>query len=124
MTNTPEQSSEKAERPIHEFFGLAEEVVNSDDVLEIYASPEWDELGDDGKSWIAAIVRNMVARTRESQAELSRITAENTRLREALKYVRRFVKPADVDTAYLDRVIANPACDPDAVASDKTEGER
>ena len=35
---------------------LAEEIVNSAPVLAVYAACEWDELDDDGKDWIAAIV--------------------------------------------------------------------
>lgn len=36
---------------------FAEAMVNSDAGLRTYASCEWDDLGDDGKAWIAIIIR-------------------------------------------------------------------
>lgn len=39
------------------YLALAEKIANSDPVLATFAAPEWDELGEDGKVWIAAIVR-------------------------------------------------------------------
>lgn len=44
---------------------IAQEIVDSDPVISVYASCEWDELHDDGKLWIAAIV----AETRRRAAE-------------------------------------------------------
>ena len=44
---------------------LAEVIVNSEPVVSVYASCEWGELGDDGKTWIATIVREARGRTRE-----------------------------------------------------------
>lgn len=34
----------------------ARQIVDSDRVLRVFAAPEWDELSDDGKLWISAIV--------------------------------------------------------------------
>lgn len=48
--------------PLTAFLGAAEEIVNSKSVLGIYAACEWDELHDDGKLWIAGIVRETCAR--------------------------------------------------------------
>jgi hypothetical protein len=52
--------------PAHRFLADAEAIVNSDGPLSIFASCEWDELGDDGKEWIAAIVRETRARAAEA----------------------------------------------------------
>jgi hypothetical protein len=37
-------------------FARARAIANSHYVLRVFAAPEWDELGDDGKQWIAEIV--------------------------------------------------------------------
>lgn len=37
-------------------FVAAKAIVNSEPVLSVYAACEWEELSDDGKQWIAAIV--------------------------------------------------------------------
>ncbi|WHO37854.1 hypothetical protein PMI04_014935 [Sphingobium sp. AP49] len=36
---------------------LAHAIVDSDPVLRVFAAVEWDCLGDDGKQWIAVIIR-------------------------------------------------------------------
>jgi len=41
---------------------FAEDVVNSDRVVRVYAACEWDELSDDGKAWIRAIIVETVVR--------------------------------------------------------------
>lgn len=46
----------KGATPAPEWFALAEKIVNSEPVIGTYAACEWDELHDDGKAWIAAIV--------------------------------------------------------------------
>ena len=43
--------------PTPEELRFAEAMVNSDAALRTYASNEWDELHDDGKTWIAIIIR-------------------------------------------------------------------
>ncbi|AYO78346.1 hypothetical protein EBF16_16485 [Sphingobium yanoikuyae] len=44
-------------RPTDEDFRLAHAIVDSDPVLRIYAATEWDCLNDDGKTWLAVIIR-------------------------------------------------------------------
>lgn len=39
---------------------LAEIIVNSEPVITTYAACEWDELSEDGKLWVAEIVRQAV----------------------------------------------------------------
>ncbi len=54
-------------KPAYAFMGQAEDIVNSDPVIRIFAACEWDELHDDGKIWIAAIVRETLARAAETK---------------------------------------------------------
>ena len=50
---------------------LAQQIVDSPEALGVYAACEWDELGDDGKEWIAVIVRIAQAQaTRALEAEV------------------------------------------------------
>lgn len=51
--------------PVSSFVAEAEAVVNSQPVLSIYAACEWDELDEDGKLWVAGIVREALARATE-----------------------------------------------------------
>lgn len=51
----------RAMRP-EKFLAEAAAIVNSFPVLAVYASCEWDELYDDGKLWLAAIVQEARAR--------------------------------------------------------------
>ncbi len=41
---------------------MAESIVDSDPVIRTFASCEWDCLNEDGKVWVAAIVREAFAR--------------------------------------------------------------
>ncbi|BCA57696.1 hypothetical protein [Sphingomonas sp. HMP6] len=52
-------------QPISAFFSTAEAVADSEPVIAIYAAPEWYELGEDGKAWIAGIIRETLARAAE-----------------------------------------------------------
>ncbi|GEM_PF-2724566 len=49
--------------PLSVFFEAAAEMTDSDPVISVFAAPQWDELNDDGKLWVAAIVRETVALT-------------------------------------------------------------
>lgn len=42
---------------------FAQAVVDSDPVLRVFASCEWDCLNDDGHVWIAAIIKEALARS-------------------------------------------------------------
>ena len=46
-----------ADIPSPEDFRLAHAIVDSDPVLRVYAATEWDCLDDDGKTWLAVIIR-------------------------------------------------------------------
>ena len=37
-------------------FNLAADIVDSEPVIKVFGACEWDELSDDGKQWVAAIV--------------------------------------------------------------------
>lgn len=50
------------QRSCNDFLGLAESIVDSHPVLSTFAACEWDCLNDDGKLWIAAIIRETLAR--------------------------------------------------------------
>lgn len=49
-------------RPLREFLPIAAAINDSDPLMAIYAAPEWDCLHDDGKLWVAALVRETIAR--------------------------------------------------------------
>jgi hypothetical protein len=57
---------------IRDNFRLAQDIVDSDPVIRVYASCEWRELSDDGKVWIAAIVAEARRRTAEELAPRKR----------------------------------------------------
>lgn len=50
-----------------QFFAQAEAIVESDPVIRVYASCEWDCLHDDGKVWVAAIVQEAMAQALETR---------------------------------------------------------
>lgn len=50
--------------PDHADLAVARRVVNSPAVIGQFAACEWDELGEDGKAWVAAIVREAVRDSR------------------------------------------------------------
>lgn len=54
-------ASEIRATPLSEMLGLAETVTDSPDVIGVFASCEFAELNDDGKLWVAAIVRETLA---------------------------------------------------------------
>lgn len=57
-------------KPTYTFMGQAESIVNSKSVISIYAACEWDELSEDGKVWIAGIVRETLVRASASIAAI------------------------------------------------------
>lgn len=68
-TSTPaERAAELRARPVEQFLGLAELVVDSDSVLRIYAACEFGELSEDGRLWIAGIVRETMAQQLEGRS--------------------------------------------------------
>lgn len=56
------------DKPLSDFISAAREIVDSDSVLSIFAACEWEELGDDGHDWVAAIIRETLAREWEAKA--------------------------------------------------------
>lgn len=48
--------------PLSAFLALAGAITDSQPVISIYAACEWDDLHDDGKQWVAGIVRETLAR--------------------------------------------------------------
>lgn len=65
-------------------FKVAARVVDSDPVTCAYAACEWDELSDDGKVWIAAIVR-------ESRASIAAYLDEEAKNPRRTRYVRHLI---------------------------------
>ena len=47
--------------PASTFLGVAEAICGAPPVQHGFAAPEWNELGDDGKLWVATIVREAFA---------------------------------------------------------------
>lgn len=43
------------------FEQIAKAVNDSTPLMQIYAAPAWDELSDDGKAWVMALVRETLA---------------------------------------------------------------
>lgn len=48
--------------PSAALWDLCASVVDSTPVLSVYASCEWEELNDDGRTWICAIVQEALKR--------------------------------------------------------------
>jgi hypothetical protein len=46
-----------------EYYARAEAIVNSEPVISTFAACEWDDLQDDGKVWVAEIVRQAIVAT-------------------------------------------------------------
>ncbi|MGR4892247.1 hypothetical protein ACIPPQ_14565 [Sphingopyxis sp. LARHCG72] len=44
-------------------YGQAKDITNSDAVMSIFAAPEWDELGNDGKEWVVGLIRETLGRS-------------------------------------------------------------
>lgn len=61
MTTTP--------HPTPEEFRFGQAIVDSDPVLRIYAACEWDCLSDDGKTWIAVIIREAIKTPKRATSE-------------------------------------------------------
>lgn len=53
-------------KPISDYMVQAEAIVESGPVIGVYASCEWDCLDENGKEWVAAIVREAMARAAEN----------------------------------------------------------
>lgn len=51
--------------PTTDFLIVASLIADSDPVLRTFAASEWDELHDDGKLWVAAIIRETLAFAKE-----------------------------------------------------------
>lgn len=47
--------------PVSTFLGMAEAICDAPAVVHTYAAPSWNELHDDCKEWVAAIVRETIA---------------------------------------------------------------
>jgi hypothetical protein len=62
-----------SDRPVPSYalpssLAIAQQVVDSDNVISVYAACEWDELHDDGKLWVSAIVEEARRRFAEPPA--------------------------------------------------------
>jgi hypothetical protein len=55
-------------RPLEAFEALAQSINDSEAVMAVFAAPEWDELSDDGRPWVCALVRETMARLADSKA--------------------------------------------------------
>jgi hypothetical protein len=53
----------QSHQSLDDFMPLAQEINDSPPMMAIYASPEFDELSDDGKQWVAGLVRETIRRT-------------------------------------------------------------
>ncbi|GEM72046.1 hypothetical protein SAQ01S_18120 [Sphingomonas aquatilis NBRC 16722] len=58
------------EQPSIEQMAMAAAIVDSHAVVSAYASAEWEELNDDGRVWLAAIVREAMRQKQPVSAEL------------------------------------------------------
>lgn len=80
----------------------AREIVDSDRVLRVFAAPAWDELSDDGKMWISAIVDEAKARVNPLPVPLP---IPSTRKRAKLNWLSA---PVDEGEAPLEPMPAAP----------------
>ena len=92
------------ERRATAFLGLAEEIVNSDPVIGVYAACEWDDLHENGKVWIAAIVAEATARANQSCLPSGRIEGTDAPARDD----GRGVSPSVVTTTLIGGVFFLP----------------
>ncbi|KEZ00630.1 hypothetical protein AI27_18010 [Sphingomonas sp. BHC-A] len=70
--------TERTPLPTVEEIRFAQAVVDSDPVLRVYAACEWDSLHDDGKQWIAVIIREAM----KTAAMVDAMTAIEQRMSE------------------------------------------
>jgi hypothetical protein len=66
--------------PSQELLREAHAIVESDEVLRIFAASEWDELSEDGQVWIAAIVKLAQERARGVSADIVQLPVLPTKL--------------------------------------------
>lgn len=58
---------------------LAESINDSPPLMSIYAAVEWDELSDDGKEWVGALVAETLNRAAKiADDEITRIFSSTT----------------------------------------------
>lgn len=62
-------------KPLADFAALAKQINDSDPLMAIYATPEWNELHEEGQQWVSGLVRETIA-TIGSEWELPRLTAD------------------------------------------------
>lgn len=60
-------------RPLTDFASVAQDINDSDQLMSIYAAPEWDELSDDGQQWVCGLVRETIARAAERHRDRYRL---------------------------------------------------
>ena len=72
---------------------IAREVVDSHPVVSAYASCAWDELHDDGRVWMAAVVREAQARAAPSADTIVAVNAFLTQMADRFRErtMRRFL---------------------------------
>lgn len=59
--------------PLDRFAVLACEINDSPPLMSVYAALEWDELHDDGKQWVCALIREALARNAECRDDYYRM---------------------------------------------------
>jgi hypothetical protein len=77
-------------------WALARDINDSDALMRVYAAPEWDELHDDGKAWVIALVRETRRRTLE-EVQNDRIGPCN----EKIEALRRAITNVGADGAAM-----------------------
>lgn len=66
--------------PSQQLLREAHAIVDSDEVLRVFAASEWDELSEDGQVWIAAIVKLAQDRARGVSADVVELPLLQTKL--------------------------------------------
>lgn len=98
---------------------FAQTIVDSDPVLRVYAACEWDSLHDDGKEWVAVIIREAIKTTTRATCEPDWLKIAKSAGEHGVRYRTNasLIKFLDAVRPPLDSVIADLSEANDATSS-------
>ncbi|MED5546168.1 MAG: hypothetical protein VYD90_13040 [Pseudomonadota bacterium] len=98
---------------LHDNLGLAEKIVDSAPVLGVFGACAWDELGEDGKLWISAIVTEALQRQepREAPRPEDRPNVKAAPFALTPGFVRRAVEATAIPRLTIPPVSPRPTAD-------------
>ncbi|GAM04837.1 hypothetical protein [Novosphingobium sp. MBES04] len=98
---------------LHDNLGLAEKIVDSAPVLGVFGACAWDELGEDGKLWISAIVTEALQcqEPREAPRPEDRPNVKAAPFALTPGFVRRAVEVTAIPRLTISPVSPRPTAD-------------